>query len=120
MGEDAAEPEEKTKSYDEYLAEQAEKRLALSGNALNTRKANEGSKQKFPTGTEFKRENEEFFAGAEEKARRERQQKDKNRLNLEGQYYAPAVCCSCEEKVGRRRLHALATTLLCFPISGVC
>lgn len=93
VGEDAAaEPEEKTKSYDEYLAEQAEKRLALGDSSLNTRKANEGSKQKFPTGTEFKRENEEFFAGAEEKAKKERQQKEKNRLNLDGQYYAPAVC----------------------------
>lgn len=91
VGEDAAaEPEEKTKSYDEYLAEQAEKRLALGGDSLKTRKANEGSKQKFPTGTEVKREAEDFFVGAEDKARRERQQKDKNRLNLEGQYYAPA------------------------------
>lgn len=91
VGEDAVpEPEEKTKSYDEYLAEQAEKRLALGGDALKPRKANEGSKQKFPTGTEVKREAEDFFAGAEEKAKRERQQKEKNRLNLDGQYYAPA------------------------------
>ena len=92
VGEDAApaEPEEVTKSYDEYLAEQAKKRLALGGGDLQTRKANEGSKQKFPTGTEVKREAVDFFPAAEEKARRERQQKDKNRLNLEGQYYAPA------------------------------
>lgn len=91
VGEDAAaEPEEKTKSYDEYLAEQAEKRLALGSGNLNTRKANEGSKQKFPTGTEVKREAEDFFVGAEEKARKEKQQKDKNRLQLEGQYYAAA------------------------------
>lgn len=83
-----AEPEDNTKSYDQYLAEQAEKRLALGGDSLKTRQANEGSKQKFPTGTEVKREAEDFFVGAEEKARRERQQKDKNRLNLDGQYYA--------------------------------
>lgn len=82
--------EEKTKSYDEYLAEQAEKRLALGGESLKTRKANEGSKQKFPTGTEVKRENTDFFAGAEAKERKEKVQKDKNRLNLDGQYYAPA------------------------------
>ena len=87
-GEDAAaESEDKTKSYDEYLAEQAEKRLAL-GNTLEVRKANEGSKQKFPEGTPVKREEENFFIGASDKTRREKAQKEKNKLTLDGQYYA--------------------------------
>jgi len=92
VGEDAApEPEEdKTKSYDQYLADLAEKRMALGGETLKARKANEGSKQKFPTGKEVKRESEDFFSGLEAKEKKEKTQKDKNRLNLDGQYYAPA------------------------------
>lgn len=83
--------DDKTKSYDQYLAEQAEKRLALSGNALEIRKANEGSKQKFPTGTAHARDPQEenYFAGGSGKARREKENKQKNVLTMDGQYYAP-------------------------------
>ena len=92
LGEDAAaEPEEKTKSYDEYLAEQAQKRMALGDNSLQTRKANEGSKQKIPEGSAFTRnpEEENFMIGGNLKAKREKHQTAKNTLNLDGQYYAP-------------------------------
>ena len=94
VGEDAVaeEPEEKTKSYDEYLAEQAEKRLALGNESLQVRKANEGSKQKFPEGTAVNRnvEQEAFIAGSGGKAKREKtNQQGKNTLQLDGQYYAP-------------------------------
>lgn len=92
VGEDAVAPpeEDKTKSYDQYLAEQAEKRLALGDNSLQTRKANEGSKQKFPEGTAVERnpEQENFFIGGGGKARREKASgREKNTLNLDGQYY---------------------------------
>ncbi|KAK3706107.1 hypothetical protein LTR37_012934 [Vermiconidia calcicola] len=93
VGEDAAagEPEEKTKSYDEYLAEQAEKRLALGGESLQVRKANEGSKQKFPEGKAINRNTDEenFIAGSGGKARREKTSGNKKeQLALDGQYYA--------------------------------
>lgn len=98
------EPEEKTKSYDEYLAEQAEKRLALGGESLQVRKANEGSKQKFPEGTAHSRnpEEENFMIGSGGKARREKvNQGKKEQLALDGQYYAPAE--SGESRGGRGR-----------------
>ncbi|KAK5173736.1 uncharacterized protein LTR77_002417 [Saxophila tyrrhenica] len=95
LGENAApEPEEeKTKSYDEYLAEQAQKRLALGNESLQVRKANEGSKQKFPEGTAVTRNTEEesFIAGSGGKARREKSnQQKKEQLTLDGQYYTAA------------------------------
>ncbi|EMD01138.1 hypothetical protein BAUCODRAFT_29538 [Baudoinia panamericana UAMH 10762] len=86
-----AEPEDKTMSYDQYLAEQAKKRLALSGNTLEMRKANEGSKQKFPEGTALQRnkDDENFMSGAAAKARKQKEAKERDTLVLEGQYYAP-------------------------------
>lgn len=83
----AAEPEEKTKSYDEYLAELAEKKLALGEN-LSVRKPNEGSKQKFPEGKAFSRETEDFFVGGGGKAKKVKEAGDKKeRVALDGQYY---------------------------------
>lgn len=107
--EDAAaaepEPEDKTKSYDQYLAEQAEKRLALGGGAPAPRKANEGSKQKFPEGNAFSRnpEDENFMAASNQKARREKTQQAKNLLSLDGQYYAPAESGDRGGRGGRGR-----------------
>jgi len=101
-GNDVPEPEEeKTKSYDEYLAEQKEKRAALGGETLQVRKANEGSKQKFPEGTAVTRtEEENFIAGSGGKARREKtNQQKKEQLQLDGQYYAAAD--SGESRGGR-------------------
>ncbi|CAK4028983.1 hypothetical protein AC579_6407 [Lecanosticta acicola] len=98
----SAEPEEKTKSYDEYIAELAEKRLALGGN-LNVRKANEGSSQKFPEGKAFSRaeEDENFIAGSGGKAKKAKELQDKKeRVTLDGQYYAAA---DSGERGGRGR-----------------
>ncbi|KAI5370669.1 putative hyaluronan/mRNA-binding protein [Septoria linicola] len=89
VGEDAAgEPEDKTKSYDEYLKELAEKKLALSGEAPSIRKANEGSKTKFPEGQAVSREQEDFFIGGGGKTKKTKEIKEKERINLDGQYYA--------------------------------
>ena len=96
-----AEPEDKTKSYDQYLAEQAEKRLALGGGNLEARKANEGSKQKFPEGTAFQRnpEDENFMKGGGGKARKQKEAREKDMVVLEGQYYAPVE----QDRGGRGR-----------------
>lgn len=76
------EAEEKTKSYDAYLAELAEKKLAV---AQNVRKANEGSSAKFPEGKEVSREDsEDFFVGSGGKQRRARERKEKNFVELDG------------------------------------
>lgn len=87
----SAEPENKTKSYDQWLAEQAEKRLAIGGGSLAPRKANEGSKQKFPQGTAFQRnpEDENFMSGSGGKQRKQKEKQEKDLLVVEGQYYAP-------------------------------
>ena len=88
-----AEPEDKTKSYDQYMAELTEKRLALGGGALpEARKPNEGSKQKFPEGKAFSRDpgGENFFVGSGGKQRKAKELQDKKEhLVLGGQYYAP-------------------------------
>ncbi|KAJ9668279.1 hypothetical protein H2201_001709 [Coniosporium apollinis] len=76
------EPEDKTKSYAEYLAELAEKKLQLGG-GLEARKANEGAAKKFPEGKPLEREEgEDFIAGSGGKAKREREKKEKARLEL--------------------------------------
>ncbi|RMZ69944.1 telomere and ribosome associated stm1 [Pyrenophora seminiperda CCB06] len=71
-----AEPEDKSKSYTAYLAELAEKKLSLG--PQNVRKPNEGSSKKFPEGTALAREEQEdFMAGSQGKAKRERARKEK-------------------------------------------
>ncbi|KAK5111037.1 hypothetical protein LTR62_005412 [Meristemomyces frigidus] len=88
----ATEPEDKTKSYEQYLTELAEKRAALNSGTQEFRKPNEGSKQKFPEGTAFSRnpEEENFFAGSGGKAKKSKDVKEKNKVELDGQYYAAA------------------------------
>ncbi|KAF2114413.1 hypothetical protein BDV96DRAFT_576726 [Lophiotrema nucula] len=76
-----AEPEDKTKSYAAWLAEQAEKKLALG--STEVRKPNEGSSKKFPEGKAIEREEEDFFAGSTGKAKRERERKQKNIVELD-------------------------------------
>jgi plasminogen activator inhibitor 1 RNA-binding protein len=81
---EAAEEEAKTKTYDDYLAEQAEKRANIAS-ALEIRKANEGASKKLPQGKEFAREEEgEFISGTSGKKARERAKKEKNLLELDG------------------------------------
>lgn len=86
VGEDAveAEPEgPKTKSYEEYLAEQAEKKLQLGGD-LSVRKANEGASKKFQEGKAFSRKEEEenYMAGSSGKAARFREKKEKVAVDM--------------------------------------
>ncbi|KAI9656614.1 MAG: hypothetical protein M1821_004821 [Bathelium mastoideum] len=83
------EPDAQTKTYEDFLAEQLEKRAAL-GVPLTARKANEGgaggSTSKFPEGKALKKDEEgagDFFAGSGPKAKRERERKTKNVLDID-------------------------------------
>ncbi|KAK2821801.1 hypothetical protein FQN49_007660 [Arthroderma sp. PD_2] len=82
------EPEDKSKSYADYLAEQAAAKHEFS--AKESRKANEGAKvdKKWANAKELKRTDEEEDAyikgqSKEDKARRERQRKEKNVLEVD-------------------------------------
>ncbi|KAF7576270.1 Stm1-N domain-containing protein [Pyrenophora tritici-repentis] len=78
-----AEEKEASKSYTAYLAELAEKKLSLA--PQNVRKPNEGSSKKFPEGTALAREEQEdFMAGSQGKAKRERARKEKVHVELDG------------------------------------
>ncbi|KAI9837434.1 MAG: hypothetical protein M1837_002956 [Sclerophora amabilis] len=86
------EPEENTKSYAEYLAEQAEKKLQLG--SLPVRKANENTKQdkKWAQAKELKKDEDEnaYIAGAAAKVKRERARKEKNLLDLDQRFVEPS------------------------------
>ncbi|GAB7353075.1 hypothetical protein MBLNU459_g3623t1 [Dothideomycetes sp. NU459] len=79
------EEEDNTKSYEQYLAEQLEKKAALSAGSLEIRKPNEGSSKKFPEGKAFARDEteENFIAGSGGKAKRERERKTKQTLDID-------------------------------------
>ncbi|KAL1955194.1 hypothetical protein VTO42DRAFT_8959 [Malbranchea cinnamomea] len=80
------EPQEKTKSYAEYLAERAAARSEDLG-VKEARKPNEGVKvdKKWESAKEFKRDEDEeaYIKGKEEKARREKQRKEKTYLDVD-------------------------------------
>ncbi|KAH6654552.1 hypothetical protein BKA67DRAFT_517527, partial [Truncatella angustata] len=79
------EPEEKKLSYDEYLAQQAEKKAALGGD-LEVRKANEGTKtdKKWSNAKALtKEEGEDFIASSGGKTKRERERKQKQTLDID-------------------------------------
>lgn len=57
----SAAPEDKTQSYEQYLAAEAEKKLALNEKPFELRKANEGNDKNFPEGKPFKRDDESVF-----------------------------------------------------------
>lgn len=80
-----AEPEDNTKSYEQYLAEQLEKKAALNAGPLEPRKANEGSSKKFPEGKAFARSeaDEAFIAASAGKNKRERERKEKNVVDID-------------------------------------
>ena len=84
-----AQPENPTKSYDAYLAEQAEKRLNLGG-VLEARKANEGSKvdKKWASAKALNKDEEEesYFAGKEAKAPRQRERKEKQTIEIDHRF----------------------------------
>ncbi|KAL6713347.1 hypothetical protein ACLMJK_008812 [Lecanora helva] len=86
------EPEDNSRSYADYLAEQAEKKLKLGGGKLEARKPNEGSKQKKEWDNAkpiSKDEEDEYMAGKEAKARREKQRKEKERVDVDLRYVDP-------------------------------
>jgi plasminogen activator inhibitor 1 RNA-binding protein len=90
-----AEPEDHHKSYADYLAEQATKKMAALG-VLEPRPANEGSKQdkKWKNAKELTKSGDEeaYFEGAGEKARRERdrQRNAKEKVDLDYSFKEPS------------------------------
>ncbi|KAK9779497.1 putative Hyaluronan/mRNA-binding protein domain-containing protein [Seiridium cardinale] len=86
-----AEPENKSISYDDYLAQQLEKKAALGEN-LQVRKANEGSKadKKWSNAKELvKDDKEDFIAGNAGKAKRERERKQKAVVDIDHSFVEP-------------------------------
>ncbi|KAI0024620.1 hypothetical protein F4780DRAFT_775564 [Xylariomycetidae sp. FL0641] len=86
-----AEPEEKQVSFEDYLAQQAEKKAALGEN-LEIRKPNEGSKldKKWANAKPLtKEEDDEFIAGSSGKAKRERERKTKQLVDIDQRYVEP-------------------------------
>ncbi|TDZ24153.1 Suppressor protein STM1 [Colletotrichum sidae] len=84
------EPEDKHISYADYLAQQAEKKLAL-GDSSDTRKPNEGSqlKKEWANAKEVTREETDFMIGTGGKTKRERERKTKNVLEIDQRYVEP-------------------------------
>jgi plasminogen activator inhibitor 1 RNA-binding protein len=75
--------EDNQKSYEQYLAEQLEKKAALAGN-FEARKPNEGASKKFPEGKAFERDaNENYVAPSAGKAKKQKERKDKNMLDID-------------------------------------
>lgn len=89
--EEPAEPEEKQVSYSDYLAQQAEKKLALDSQ-LEARKPNEGSKldKKWVNAKPLvKDDDEDFISGTYGKAKRERERKTKQVVEIDQRYVEP-------------------------------
>ncbi|KAG9234255.1 hypothetical protein BJ875DRAFT_18954 [Amylocarpus encephaloides] len=83
------EPEDNSKSYEQYLAELAEKKLALGAGVPEARKPNEGGKQdkKWANAKALSKEEEEdFVAGSGGKAKRERERKQKQVLDIDQRF----------------------------------
>ncbi|TPX13803.1 uncharacterized protein E0L32_005747 [Thyridium curvatum] len=86
-----AEPEEKHISYADYLAQQAEKKLALEGD-LKVRQANEGAKnnKQWATAKELvKDEDDDFISASAGKTKRERERKTKQVVDIDQRYVEP-------------------------------
>jgi len=84
-----AEPEDNSISYADYLAQQAEKKLALGAGIPEARKPNEGSKvdKKWANAKPISKEEEEdFVAGSGGKAKRERERKQKQLLEIDQRF----------------------------------
>ncbi|EKC98060.1 hypothetical protein A1Q2_07606 [Trichosporon asahii var. asahii CBS 8904] len=97
-----AEPEDNSKTLDQYLAERAE--AALSGN-LGKKEARQVNTDDVK-GTEFKREDpEEFFVGkSKPKAEKEaKAKKEKIFIPVDGQFASPARAPRTERPAGRGR-----------------
>lgn len=87
-------PEDNSRSYADYLAEQAEKKLKLGVAPLEARKANEGTKQnkQWAQAKPLSKdeEDDEYIAGKGEKAKRERQRKEKQVVDVDFRYNEPS------------------------------
>lgn len=78
-------------SYADYLAQQAEKKLAL-GESLEIRKPNEGSKadKKWANAKALtKEDDDDFIAGSGGKVKRERERKAKQLVEIDNRYVEP-------------------------------
>ena len=88
------EPEDNSRSYADYLAEQAEKKLKLGAPVLSARKPNEGSKQdkKWAQAKPLSKDEEDadYIAGKAEKAKREKQRKEKTLIDVDFRHAEPA------------------------------
>ncbi|KAI1777592.1 hypothetical protein F4818DRAFT_407199 [Hypoxylon cercidicola] len=86
-----AEPEDKHVSYEEYLAQQAEKKLAL-GESLEIRKPNEGTKvdKKWANAKALTKDDDDNYVPATAgKVKRERERKAKQLLDIDQRYVEP-------------------------------
>jgi len=84
-----AEPEDNSKSYEQYLAELAEKKLALGTGIPEARKPNEGSKQdkKWANAKALEKDDQEdFVSGSASKAKRERERKQKQVVEIDQRF----------------------------------
>lgn len=82
------EPEDTSISYADYLAQQAEKKLALGTGIPEARKPNEGTREdkKWLNAKPLSKEDDEFIAGSGGKAKRERERKQKQLLEIDQRY----------------------------------
>ncbi|KAH7038197.1 uncharacterized protein B0I36DRAFT_359791 [Microdochium trichocladiopsis] len=97
------EPESKSVSYTEYLAQLAEKKLSL-GDGLEIRKANEGSKadKKWANAKPIEKDDgEDFIAASSGKAKRERERKAKNVLDIDQAWVEPERSTTGAPRGGR-------------------
>jgi len=86
------EEEDKHITLDQYLAQQAEKKLALESTGLAIRKANEGVKEEKKWGAVkelVKDDDDDYFAGSGGKAKRERERKVKQLVEIDNRYIEP-------------------------------
>ena len=84
-----AEAESSSKSYDDYLAEQLEKRATL-GTVLEARKPNEGSKgdKQWANAKALNKDDEEdsYIKGGSQKSGRQRERKEKQTLEIDHRF----------------------------------
>jgi plasminogen activator inhibitor 1 RNA-binding protein len=82
------EPEDNSKSYEEYLAELAEKKLALGAGIPEARKPNEGKQDKKWANAKpiAKEDEEDFVAGSGGKAKRVRERAKKEVLEIDQRF----------------------------------
>ncbi|UKZ51551.1 hypothetical protein TrVGV298_005311 [Trichoderma virens] len=88
--EEPAEPEDKSISYTDYLAQQAEKKAGLESD-LNIRAANEGSKldKKWANAKPLEKDEDVYFAGSGGKKQRERERKVKQTVDFDPRFVEP-------------------------------